>query len=186
MTTTMTSDRKLHQAVLGSRRASNFVWATVAAIGGVGFLLAGLSSYFHRNLLLVSDPSDLTFIPQGIALTFYGVVGSGISLYQWLVIIWDLGGGYNEFDKDTGKFAVFRWGFPGKNRRIEIAGDLDKIQAVKAEVKEGINPKHALYLRVQNMRQIPLTRAGEPLPLAELETRGAELARFLGVPLEGL
>jgi hypothetical protein len=27
---------------------------------------------------------------------------------------------------------------------------------------------------------------GEPLPLAELELTGARLARFLGVPLEGL
>jgi hypothetical protein len=27
---------------------------------------------------------------------------------------------------------------------------------------------------------------GEPLPLAELELSGAQLARFLGVPLEGV
>jgi hypothetical protein len=27
---------------------------------------------------------------------------------------------------------------------------------------------------------------GEPMPLADLERGGAELARFLGVPLEGV
>jgi hypothetical protein len=27
---------------------------------------------------------------------------------------------------------------------------------------------------------------GEPMPLADLELAGAQLARFLGVPLEGL
>jgi hypothetical protein len=43
-----------------------------------------------------------------------------------------------------------------------------------------------LYLRVKNMRDIPLTRVGQPLSLTELETEGAALAKFLAVPLEGL
>ncbi|NEO27337.1 MAG: photosystem I assembly protein Ycf4, partial [Kamptonema sp. SIO4C4] len=33
---------------------------------------------------------------------------------------------------------------------------------------------------------IPLTRVGEPMSLSDLENQGAELARFLQVPLEGL
>jgi hypothetical protein len=33
---------------------------------------------------------------------------------------------------------------------------------------------------------LPLTQVGEPQPLADLELSGAQLARFLGVPLEGL
>lgn len=188
MTASATSqDRQvLRQTVLGSRRFSNYLWATVSTIGGVGFLLAGLSSYLKVNLLLVSDPSSLQFIPQGVALGFYGVVGTLIASYQWLVIIWDVGGGYNEFNKETGEVKVFRWGFPGKNRRIEINSKIEDVQAVKAEIKEGLNPKRALYLRIKDRRQIPLTRAGEPLSLSELENQGAELARFLSVPLEGL
>lgn len=179
-------DRYLRQPVLGSRRSSNYLFAIVSSIGGVGFLLAGLSSYFNINLLLVSDPSSLQFIPQGIALTFYGVVGCLVAIYQGLVILWDVGGGANEFDKDKGEARIFRWGFPGKNRRIEIVAPLKEVQAVKADIKEGLNPKRALYLQLNNRRQIPLTPAGEPLSLSELENRGAELARFLGVPLEGL
>lgn len=176
----------LTQTIIGARRPSNYFWAVIAMMGGVGFLLAGLSSYFHVNLLIVSDPTDLQFIPQGIALTFYGVAGSLVSLYLWLVILWDVGGGYNEFNKNTKQVKIFRWGYPGKNRRIELNNNLNDIQAVKAEIKEGINPKRALYLRVKGRRNIPLTRVGEPLPLSELENRGAELARFLGVPLEGI
>jgi hypothetical protein len=53
-------------------------------------------------------------------------------------------------------------------------------------IKEGLNPQRALYLRVKGRRDIPLTRVGQPLSLADLETQGAELARFLGVSLEGL
>ncbi|MFM7580093.1 MAG: photosystem I assembly protein Ycf4, partial [Microcystaceae cyanobacterium] len=94
--------------------------------------------------------------------------------------------GYNEFNQDTGKITIFRWGFPGKNRRIELTWAIADVQAVKAEIKEGLNPKRALYLKVKQRRDIPLTRAGQPISLASLENQGAELARFLGVPLEGL
>lgn len=176
----------LRQEIVGSRRFSNYFWAAVTALGGIGFLLAGLSSYLKVNLLLVSDPTGLQFVPQGVALLFYGVAGSLLSLYLWLTLLWNVGGGYNEFNKKTGKVKIFRWGFPGKNRRIEVDFKLEDVQSVRAEIKEGLNPKRALYLRVKQRRDIPLTRVGQPIPLSELETQGAELARFLAAPLEGL
>ncbi len=180
------TDAVLRQSIVGSRRFSNFLWATVSAIGGVGFLLAGLSSYFHTNFLIVSDPSDLQFIPQGAALTFYGVAGTLLSAYLWFVSFLNVGGGYNEFNKDTGKVTIFRYGFVGKNRIIDLKYNLSDIVAIRAEIKEGLNPRRVLYLRVKNKGDIPLTRVGEPMPLAELENKGAELARFLTIPLEGL
>jgi hypothetical protein len=57
---------------------------------------------------------------------------------------------------------------------------------VRVDLKEGLSPRRALYLRVKGRGDLPLTRVGQPLPLAELENQGAELARFLAVPLEGL
>jgi hypothetical protein len=176
----------LRQEILGSRRLSNYWWAVVSTLGGVGFLLAGLSSYLHVNVLLVSDTTNLVFVPQGIALLFYGVAGCLVGLYLWLLVFWDLGGGYNEFNKKTGKFKIFRWGFPGKDRRIELECPIEYIQSVRAEVKEGLNPKRMLYLQVKQRRDIPLIRIGQPISLSQLENQGAELARFLGVPLEGL
>ena len=185
-TTLEKSPQVLRQTITGSRRLSNLFWAAASMIGGVGFLLAGLSSYLGRNLLIVSDPSELQFIPQGVALTFYGVAGSLLSLYIWGTMALDIGGGYNEFNKSTEEVIIFRWGFPGKNRRIEIKKAIADVQAVKAEIKEGVNPKRELYLKVKQMRDIPLTRAGQPISLSQLENQGAELAKFLGVPLEGL
>ena len=176
----------LRQNILGSRRFSNYLWAVVSLLGGLGFLLAGLSSYFKINLLLVSDPSNLQFIPQGVALTFYGVAGTLLSLYLCLTIWWDVGGGYNEFNKNTGIAKIFRQGFPGKNRHVEIDIALEDIQSVRAEIREGLNPKRVLYLRANKRRDIPLTRVGEPIAISELENQGAELARFLEIPLEGL
>ena len=187
MTTTNQSKQQvLKQNILGSRRLSNLLWAVIVTIGGVGFLLAGLSSYLKTNLLIVSDASQLQFIPQGIALTFYGVAGSLLATYLWLLLLWDVGGGYNEFNKDTGKVAISRQGYPGKNRRVEIEIPIEDVQSVRAEIREGLSPKRALYLRSKNRRDVPLTRVGEPIALSTLENQGAELARFLEVPLEGL
>lgn len=178
--------RILHQKVLGSRRFSNYWWATVVTLGATGFLLAGISSYLKVNLLIVTDPTQLVFVPQGLVMGLYGLAGLLLALYQWLVILWDVGGGYNEFNQETGTIKIFRKGFPGKNRRIEVENRIQDAQSVQLSIKEGLNPRRALYLRVKGRRDIPLTRVGQPLALTELETQGAELARFLGVPLEGL
>lgn len=183
---TTTGDRTLHQTLIGSRRFSNFWWATIITIGATGFLLAALSSYFKTNLLLFTDPTGLTFVPQGIAMGFYGVAGLLLAAYLWFTIILDVGGGYNEFDRETGEVHIFRWGFPGKNRRIELKFSTQDVQAVRIEIKEGLNPRRQLYLRVKGRRNVPLTRVGQPMSLTELENQGAGLARFLGVPLEGL
>jgi len=180
------SNRHLKQTVIGSRRFSNYWWASVVALGGLGFLLSGLSSYYQVNLLPFADPTQLVFLPQGLVMGLYGTAALLLSSYLWLVIVWDVGGGYNEFDLDRGQVRIFRWGFPGKNRQIEITCTVDAVKAVRVDVKEGINPKRALYLRVKGMRDIPLTRVGQPMALSELETQGAELARFLEVPLEGI
>jgi hypothetical protein len=39
--------------IIGSRRFSNYFWAFFLVIGGLGFLLAGMSSYFKVNLLTI-------------------------------------------------------------------------------------------------------------------------------------
>ncbi|WP_017294615.1 photosystem I assembly protein Ycf4 [Geminocystis herdmanii] len=181
-----TNNTVLRQEIIGSRRFSNLWWAIVVSIGGTGFLLAGLSSYFHTNFLPLTDTSTLQFVPQGIALTFYGVAGTLLALYLWLMIFLNVGSGYNEFDKEKGTVTIFRSGFLGKNRRIELVYELNDIQAIRAEIKEGLNPRRTLYLRVKPKRDIPLTPVGEPISLSKLENQGAELARFLTVPLEGL
>ncbi len=184
--TISSSDRVLRQQVLGSRRLSNYFWATVVSLGATGFLLAGISSYLHKNLLPFADPTQLIFVPQGLVMGLYGTAGMLLALYLWTTIVLDVGGGYNEFNKETGFVKIFRWGFPGKNRTIEISSRTEDVQSVRVEIQEGLNPKRCLYLRIKGRRDIPLTRVGQPLSLSELENQGAALARFLGVPLEGL
>jgi hypothetical protein len=183
----MTKDSQVfRQEILGARRLSNYLLASAATLGGVGFLLAGLSSYLKVNLLIVTDTTDLQFIPQGVALIFYGVCGTLLAIYTWLLIFLDVGSGYNEFNKNTKTATIARSGFIGKNRHLAVDFPLEDVQSVRAEIKEGLSPKRALYLKVKKRRDIPLTRVGTPMAISEIENQGAELARFLQVPLEGV
>jgi hypothetical protein len=80
----------------GSRRLSNIFWAVAVSLGGFGFFLTGLSSFFQTNHLIFSDSSGISFIPQGIVLIFYGTVGSILGIFITLTVWWNVGSGYNE------------------------------------------------------------------------------------------
>ncbi|BBL86684.1 photosystem I assembly protein Ycf4 (chromatophore) [Paulinella micropora] len=176
------SNQLLEQTVLGSRRLSNILLAIVVTIGGIGFFLASLSSYFDTDLLPVGHLSALVWIPQGLVMGLYGLAALLLSAYLWTVIAIDVGAGSNRFDCKSGKAVIERRGF---RKIINIEIPLKEILAVKMEVRDGINPRRRLSLRLQGRRNMPLTRIGEPINLAQLEQEGAKLARFLGVPLEG-
>ena len=178
-----TNDDVFEQRVTGARRWSNLVVAVAVTLGGTGFLLASLSSRLGRNLLPMLHASDLSWIPQGIVMGFYGFCALALASYLWVVISVDLGSGINRFDKKSGNALIQRHGL---RRLIEVEIPLRDIQAVRLEVRDGISPLRRLALRVQGRRDLPLNRIGEPQPLAELELSGATLARFLGVPLEGV
>lgn len=175
----MSTDLIRRYVVVGSRRGSNYAWALISGIGGLDFLLTGLSSYFKINLLPIIHSENINFFPQGLVMCFYGTLGILFSLYISLTIIWSVGGGFNVFDKQNGIVRVFRWGFPGKNRRIDLTYPINDILAVRLELKEGLNPRRTIFLRVKGQREIPLTRVGQPMTLEEIEKLAAELAQFL-------
>jgi hypothetical protein len=177
------TDDLLEQPVLGSRRLSNLLVALTVSLGGVGFLLTSLSSYLHRDLLPVGHPAELDWVPQGLVMGLYGLAAVLLASYLWAVIGIDVGSGSNRFDRAAGQATISRRGF---RQRIDVEIPLRDIQAVKVEVRDGLNPRRRLALKVQGRRDLPLTRVGEPMPLADLELSGAQLARFLGVPLEGV
>ena len=83
--------------IVGSRRFSNYFWSVVLFFGGIGFLLAGLSSYLKINLLPFTNSTELVFIPQGLVMMFYGTLSFGISMYIITTVFLDIGGGYNEY-----------------------------------------------------------------------------------------
>jgi hypothetical protein len=170
--------------IAGSRSLSNYWWASVLFLGGLGFFITGVSSFYQRSVFPFFSTIDITFFPQGLVMCFYGLLALVFSLYLWFTVLWSIGSGFNEFNKKSGKVRVFRWGFPGKNRRIDYTYPLKDLQSIKVEIKEGFTPRRAIYMRITGNRDILLTRLGTPLTLEEVETQAAELARFLQLPLE--
>nr|ATL60912.1 photosystem I assembly protein Ycf4 [Kohautia caespitosa] len=164
------------ELIRGSRKISNFCWAFILFLGSLGFLLVGTSSYFGKNWI--------SFFPQGIVMSFYGISGLFISSYLWCTISWNVGSGYDRFDRREGIVCIFRWGFPGKNRRILLRFLIKDIQAIRIEVKEGIYARRVLYMDIRGQGAIPLTLTDDNLIPREIEQKAAELAYFLRVPLE--
>ena len=172
--------------ITGSRRFSNYFWTILLFIGGLGFILAGFSSYFKINLLLFTDTTELVFFPQGIVMTFYGTLSLSISLFISLTILWDVGGGYNEYNKLEKLVKIVRKGFPGKNREVLLTYPLNNIKSIGIKVSEGLNPKRIIYLCLKDDRKIPITPVQQPTAISMLEDQASDLAKFLDLNLESL
>lgn len=182
--------------IVGERRFSNYWWATVIFIGSLGFFFTGISSYFQivpENLLeqtsvLQNGSADqgLHFFPQGLLMCFYGSLGFFLSLYWWCLIFWNVGGGFNEFNKKENFIRIFRWGYPGKNRKIDLYYTLKDVDSIRVEIQQGLDSQRTIYLKLKGNREIPITGIGQPLTLQEIEKQASELANFLQISLEGL
>ena len=168
----------------GTRRASNFFWALTISLGGLGFLFTGLSSYFQTNLLFFSDSSGISFIPQGIVLVFYGTAGSLLGVFLWLMIWWDIGSGYNEYNRESQEIKLYRKGFPGKNRVLLFKLSFKEIKAVRLVIKEGLNSKRQILLCLYDGREIPITGVGEPIALNKIEADAIAIAKHINVFLK--
>ena len=172
--------------IIGSRRFSNYFWSVVLFLGGIGFLLAGISSYLKINLLPFTNSTELVFIPQGLVMMFYGTLSFGISVYIITTVLLDIGGGYNEYNRIESLVKIVRKGFPGKNREILLTYPFSNIKYIGIKITEGLNPTRSIYLCLKDDRKIPLTPVQEPTSISNLEEEAASLAKFLNLKLENL
>lgn len=172
--------------VKGSRTTVNVFWACLLLTGTSGFLLTGITSYLGQDVLKIINISSniIEFIPQGLVMSFYGTAGFFFSAYLWLTIFFNVGSGYNEFDSKLGIISIFRWGFPGKNRKIRIRCLIKDVEAVCIDTNIGFVIKPILSLRLQGQQNLPLNSIVESFSSQDIEKQGAKLAQFLQVPLE--
>jgi hypothetical protein len=163
----------------GSRRLSNIFWSAAVSLGGLGFFLTGVSSFLKTNLIFFSDSSEISFIPQGIVLVFYGTVGSILGIFIALTAWWNVGSGYNEYNRDLKEVKLYRKGFPGKTRELLFTFPFEEIKSIKMRIKEGINPKRQLLLCLTDSREIPLTGVEEPRALNKIEDEAITISKYL-------
>ena len=80
------------------------------SIGGVGFILASISSYTGKDLLPLGNPSSLLFVPQGIIMGAYGILANLLNIYLWYLVYINFGSGSNSFDKISKSVEIKRKG----------------------------------------------------------------------------
>nr|YP_010447261.1 photosystem I assembly factor II [Halimeda opuntia]UTN43181.1 photosystem I assembly factor II [Halimeda opuntia] len=160
-------------SICGSRRLSNLLWTIILFFGSIGFLFTGFASYFYGT-------SNIQFFPQGLVMVFYGFLGFFLSIYLGFTLFWGLGSGFNEFNKKNSYVRIFRWGFPGKNRRMNLYYPWEDILGIRVQYQQG---QYILFLQIRGKKEIPLTNIGEPLSFEQIEKQASALAKFLQVSI---
>ena len=170
--------------VYGSKQYSNLFWAFFLFLASFYLFLIGFSTYLEIKGLFIStsflkDSFHISFFPQGLVMCFYGIIGLFISFYLFLNILLKIGAGFNEFNKKENIVRIFRWGFPGKNRRLEFCYSIDDIKSIKIFTTS----RRTIYICLKGSIEIPLIRLGQLNSITELENQAINISQFLGVPL---
>jgi len=179
------------ETIKGASRIGNYIWAIILFIGGFGFFTAGISSYFHTNIIPFRDFSNLEFIPQGILLLFYGTCAISLGILIVSLIKLDIGSGTNTYDIESEVVRLSRKGFPSlttflnfKQRNIYLVYPFSDIVNLELNIVDGINPSRIIYLILKDGRRIPLTPSIQLNDLLFLEGRAIFIAKLLKIDLK--
>ena len=161
--------------IIGTRRLENYFWAILLFLGGGGFIFKGLTGL--TNI-------DSGIITQEAVMVFYGYISISICAYLACSIFWNVGAGYNEFNKQAQEVKLVRWGFPGKFRRVVISVPFKELQEVSIQSQNfGIQPS-TIYLNCQNGQKLPILQTN--LTVRQLESYATQIAYFLQLPLKDI
>ena len=150
---------------------------------GLGFLIRGISSYFNLSFEPFFNAFEISYIPQGIIMTFYGTLSVILGCFILFGIFLNVGGGSNEFNKKNNLVRILRKGWPGKNKNILLIYPISEIDKIEVFIREGLNPQRIIYLLTKDGRKLPLTPIGQPMTLSEIEDKAFRITRFLGINL---
>ncbi len=159
--------------IIGTRTVENYLWSSILFVGGTKFINVTPSSISGFEIT----------VTQQLVMGLYGYIAISIAIYLMCSILWDVGGGYNEYNKDQGVLTVVRWGFPGKTRRVQLEIPFSTIQALSIQAPNSYFSKNGVNLQYQNGKSLPLLHSNQTLTLYELEKYATQVALFIEVPL---
>jgi hypothetical protein len=176
--------------IIGIRTFTDYFFRRLLLFVGLLFFLVGFSSWKQEPFLEIMDISEIQFVPQGLVICFYGTLAFILGFYLFLRGFWSVGSGFNEYNKVIKQVYIFRWGFPGKNRRLKFFYSFSELAALRLErrskltIPNGLN----LYLLLKGQRKILLLQLNtiNIRSPQEIEYFAANLALFLQIPLEGV
>lgn len=168
----------------GSNRLENYIAATFLILGGGCFYLAGLSTYLKFNLLPIVNIQDLSFIPQGITMMFYGSLFFFLGIFQTLIIFLNVGSGFIRFDKETGQIQIIRKGYPGKAKQIFLSYSFKQIRCIKIFYQYTTQKIQRVLLSFNDGREIPILTTNDPSEFEKSEKNVLELCKNIEIVTE--
>jgi len=170
---------ELSAQVLGAQQWNNCIVAGILFLAGLGFFLTGFVVYLTQD----NPINEINYLPQGIILTFYGILGITVSIFISLTIYWNIGFGWIKFSKLYNDVQIYREGYPQQKAQIFLNYQLNSIKSLEIKITEGINPTQVIYLCLKDDRQIPLIFTDSLPTITKTEQRATFLCNFLNVPL---
>nr|YP_009670628.1 photosystem I assembly protein Ycf4 [Passiflora lutea]YP_009670684.1 photosystem I assembly protein Ycf4 [Passiflora lutea]QCX29916.1 photosystem I assembly protein Ycf4 [Passiflora lutea]QCX29917.1 photosystem I assembly protein Ycf4 [Passiflora lutea] len=169
----------------GSRTKRNFLCAFILFVSSLGFLVLGIFSCRGKNLILSFWSKQIIFypqgIPQGILILVGGIAGLFISCFLWCQIFYNVGGGYDLFDKKRDIMYRFRWIFPRNNEHYYYESCKFPVKDIELIlIKLNFYSKHVLYWETEDS----ILWFYQTFDRKEIEQKGTRLAAFLDVPLK--
>ena len=161
--------------IIGTRKTDNYFWAVILFIGGLGFV--------QSNPFPTTSELEIAFSQKAV-MGLYGYIALYTCIYLICSIFWNVGAGYNEYNKAAKTVRIVRWGFPGKNRRIDIEIPFSEIQSISIQTTNSFFFQDGITLQYENGRKIPLLQPNQTLTLDELESYATQIAYFIQVPLQ--
>ena len=159
--------------IVGTRRLENYFWSILLFFGGVGFIGKGLFD------LLGSNSDQFT---QPVVMIFYGYIALSLCIYLVCSILWNVGAGYNEFNKQAKELKLVRWGFPGKYRRVVVTIPFRELQEVSIQSQTfGLQP-NSISILCKNGQKLPILQTN--LTLGQLEYYATQIAYYLQLPMK--
>ena len=125
----------------GACQFMNYIFSILLLLGGFRFILTGIASWNPKKTIFRTPFIGFQFFPQGIVICLYGITALVLSFYLLLNRFYSVGAGFNEYDKEKEQIHIFRWGFPGKFRRIELVYSFIDLESIVIERKIGSNDK---------------------------------------------
>jgi len=161
-------------SIVGTRKIENYLWALILLVGGIRFITV--------NSVSDSTGFEIT-VAQQLVMGLYGYIAVYTSFYLVCSMFWNVGAGYNEYNKEQQLLKITRWGFPGKNRRIHIEIPFSTIQALSIQTEDSLFSRDGVTLQYENGKSLPLLQPNQTLTLDELEAYATQIAFFIQVPL---
>lgn len=117
----------LREEIQNKQLLTDYIFSSIILLGSLGFLITGISSFLNYNFIYFLNAEKILFFPQGLTMCFYGSIGTIISISQFLILYWEIGKGYNEFNKEKGTVEIYRKGYPGKNSEVKLEYEIKDI-----------------------------------------------------------